>query len=61
MVDYSNQAPGQKAGKHALSIDVNEFEKFIEDTEGLNFDIMLEIKDKEMSASIVHHIIREYR
>lgn len=60
MVDYSNQAPGQKAGKHAQSIDANEFKKFIEDAEGLEFDIMLEIKDKEMSTSIAHHIIRKY-
>lgn len=29
MVDYSNQAPGQKAGKHAQSIDANEFKKLI--------------------------------
>jgi UV DNA damage endonuclease len=61
MVDYSNQAQGQKPGKHAKSIDANEFKKFIEDTEGLDFDIMLEIKDKEMSTSIAHHIIRESR
>ncbi|OPY50955.1 MAG: putative UV damage endonuclease [Methanosaeta sp. PtaU1.Bin112] len=61
MVDYSSQAPGQKAGKHARSIDANNFKKFIEDTEGLDFDIMLEIKDKEMSTSIAHQIMREYR
>jgi len=45
MVDYSNQAPGQKAGKHAQSIDAKEFKKFIEDKEELDFDIMLEMKD----------------
>ena len=61
MVDYSSQAPAQKAGKHAQSIDANEFKKFIEDTEGLDFDIMLEIKDKEISTSIAQHIIRECR
>jgi UV DNA damage endonuclease len=50
MIDYSNQAPGQKPGKHAKTINENEFKKFIENTEEFDFDIMLEIKDKEVSA-----------
>jgi len=49
MIDYSNQAPGQKPGKHAKTINENEFKKFIENTEEFDFDIMLEIKDKEVS------------
>jgi UV DNA damage endonuclease len=58
MVDYSNQAPDQKLGKHAISINVGKFKDFIENTKGLDFDIMLEIKDKEISASKAQEILR---
>jgi UV DNA damage endonuclease len=58
MVDYSNQALGQKSGKHSGSINVNEFKKFIECTRGLEFDVMLEIKDKEISASKAQDILK---
>jgi UV DNA damage endonuclease len=40
----------QKEGKHGLTIDRTLFKDFIKQTEGLDFDLMLEIKDKEKSA-----------
>jgi UV DNA damage endonuclease len=50
MVDYSSQKKGERAGSHAESIDLKRFASFIAATAGMDFDIMLEIKDKEQSA-----------
>ncbi len=51
MVDYSSQEPSsQRRGKHATTIDLSHFRRFIEATTGFEFDLMLEIKDKEASA-----------
>lgn len=50
MVDYSSQSIGYRKGNHAESIDLNDFEKFLKLTSPYDFDIMLEIKDKEASA-----------
>ncbi len=50
MVDYSQQKqPGIK-GQHAESLDRNNFKRFLQSTKLHDFDIMLEIKDKEQSA-----------
>lgn len=50
MVDYSSQQPEKRLGSHAESIDTDDFAMFLQQTRELDFDIMLEIKDKEKSA-----------
>jgi len=50
MIDYSSQKKGARPGSHAESIDLAHFARFIAATAGMDFDIMLEIKDKEQSA-----------
>lgn len=50
MVDYSSQEPSSKTGKHANTIDESDFASFLDHTVDMDFDIMLEIKDKEISA-----------
>lgn len=50
MVDYSSQAPEKRAGAHAEHIVADNFRQFLATTWPADFDIMLEIKDKETSA-----------
>lgn len=50
MIDYSNQQPNSRKGKHISSLDPGQFKQFMRTTKGLDFDIMLEVKDKEKSA-----------
>lgn len=50
MIDYSLQQPNEKPGKHADSIKKDEFYTFLERSKPFDFDIMLEIRDKENSA-----------
>ncbi|MHA6246955.1 UV DNA damage repair endonuclease UvsE [Pontibacter sp. CAU 1760] len=50
MMDYSSQAPDERRGKHIQSIQEQLFHDFLVETEGMDMDIMLEIKDKEASA-----------
>ena len=50
MVDYSHQNNGSKKGSLADKIDTGRFKKFLEASRPNDFDIMLEIKDKEKSA-----------
>lgn len=51
MVDYSSQKPEAKLGSHTENIDVTDFEAFLAGTRPFDFDVMLEIKDKEASAN----------
>ena len=52
MIDYATQQTGRRVGAHAEHIDERHFELFARETRELQFDIMLEIKDKEQSAII---------
>lgn len=52
MIDYSTQQTNKRVGAHSEHIDEEHFELFARETRDLQFDIMLEIKDKEQSAII---------
>ena len=58
MTDYSSQAPNGRFGKHATSIDVENFREYLKETREHDFDIMLEIKDKEKSALKAMEVIK---
>lgn len=51
MLDYSSQQDGERTGRHAEHLDVVEFGRFLDESAPYDFDIMLEIKDKEKSAA----------
>lgn len=49
-IHYSQQEPLKKAGSHSLTIRINEFMDFYNNLESNDIDIMLEVKDKNLSA-----------
>jgi UV DNA damage endonuclease len=57
MMDYSSQEPGARKGKHRESVDLKHFRKFYREIEGIELDLMLEIKDKEASAARVLGVV----
>ena len=58
MMDYSSQAPGERKGKHTDTLVPELFEGFLTDLDGLDVDMMLEIKDKEASAVRAVQLLR---
>ncbi|NVM46296.1 MAG: UV DNA damage repair endonuclease UvsE [Candidatus Lokiarchaeota archaeon] len=50
IVHYSSEHPLKGKPRHADEIDILHFSRFLEKTKKFDFDIMLEIKDKERSA-----------
>ena len=50
LIDYSSQKPDSRLGSHTESIDLKDFKKFLIESLPYDFDVMLEIKDKESSA-----------
>jgi UV DNA damage endonuclease len=59
MMDYSSQSPGDRKGKHISHIQLDLFREFLTHLQGLDVDIMLEIKDKEASALPALALLRE--
>ncbi len=49
-IHYSQQDSRKKAGSHSDSIRINEFMAFYENLDRKDIDIMLEVKDKNLSA-----------
>ncbi|GGM01888.1 UV DNA damage repair endonuclease UvsE [Nakamurella endophytica] len=50
LMDYSSQDPDKRVGAHAPHIDDDHFRTFSAAVDGLPLDLILEIKDKEVSA-----------
>jgi UV DNA damage endonuclease len=61
MTDFSSQQAGAIKGKHADSLDLAIFTKYLKLTQALDFDIMLEIKDKEKSAQQALAVMQQIR
>jgi len=59
MVDYSSRAQGQRTGKHAETLNARHFKGFLAAAKGLDFDIMLGIKDKEKSDLKALELLRK--
>jgi UV DNA damage endonuclease len=59
MVDYSTQAAGRPAGAHAPSLEAEDFRLFLARSRPFDFDVMLEIKDKEAGALDAVALARE--
>jgi len=57
MVDYGSSKEGGLKGKHSKSIDLEHFDNFLEETRAFDFDVMLEIKDKEKSSLKARDIV----
>lgn len=48
---YSEQDPNRRQGAHAQHVDVEAFVAFVQDIDRQDLDIMLEVKDKNISAN----------
>jgi UV DNA damage endonuclease len=51
MVDYSSQKTNGSPRQHSETIDTEDFGLFLKRSKPFDFDVMLEIKDKEKSAT----------
>jgi UV DNA damage endonuclease len=58
LVDYSSTRLNERSGAHTEHIDLGDFTDFITKSKPYDFDIMLEIKDKETSALIAQEFLQ---
>jgi len=58
IVDYSSPLPGGRFGSHAHALDEAHFRRFLEESRPHDFDLMLEVKDKERSALRALEVLR---
>jgi UV DNA damage endonuclease len=49
-VHFSTQQPGKRPGAHAETIDLDAFDRFVDEVGDLPIDCILEVKDKEQSV-----------
>lgn len=62
MVDYSSQEPNGLPRQHSQTINIEDFNLFLKQSNPFDFDLMLEIKDKEKSAiKAVDFAIKDWR
>jgi UV DNA damage endonuclease len=60
ILHYSSEHPTKGKCRHADKIDVNHFKEFIKMIKEYDFDIMLEIKNKERSAIFAMDILKKF-
>lgn len=58
-IHYSQQAEGKRVGSHSDTIDLEIFKEFHNSIKDLNIDIMLEVKDKNLSTVKVNNLLYE--
>lgn len=56
-IHYSQQAEGKRVGSHSNTIDLEIFNEFHNNIKDLNIDIMLEVKDKNLSTVKVNNLL----
>jgi len=59
MVDYSSQGDEKRIGAHADTLDEADFRAFLDAVPSDDFDCMIEIKDKDISALKARRIVEE--
>jgi UV DNA damage endonuclease len=60
-VHFSTQEPGKRPGAHARELDVEEFDRFVDEVGDLPLDCIVEVKDKERSALRAQRLLEARR